>query len=236
MAGLSRRFADAGYGLPKYMLPLGRGYCFDRAVAGFLDAYGEETFLFVCRGVAGTPAFVEERCRAMGLRHARIVVLDGTTSGQGETVERGLDATGAESGEIAIFNVDTFRENVVRPPAPDRGDGWLEVVRAAGDGWSFVLPAAEDGRVSRTTEKERVSDLCCTGFYGFRSADDFRDALETERSRPSCPLPESYIAPIYNHLIAAGRDIRYVAVERDDVTFCGTPAEYEAVGRELATQ
>ena len=228
MAGLSRRFAEAGYALPKYMLPLGADVCFDLAVAGFVEPYGDETFLFVVRDVSGTPAFVEERCRALGVRRFQIVVLDRTTSGQGETVELGLADVGPEDGELAIFNIDTFRRNVRRPTRAERGDGWLEVVHASGDNWSFVLPGA-DGRVARTTEKERISGLCCTGFYGFRNAADFREAMRMERVQATCALPETYIAPIYNHLVTSGRDIRYHVVPPADVSFCGVPSEYEAL-------
>lgn len=37
---------------------------------------------------------------------------------------------------------------------------------------------------------------------------------------------EIYIAPMYNDLIAEGRDIRYELVRRDKVIICGTPKEY----------
>ena len=39
---------------------------------------------------------------------------------------------------------------------------------------------------------------------------------------------ELYVAPLYNHLIAAGQDIRFTEIAPDEVIFCGIPAEYEA--------
>lgn len=226
MAGLSRRFSEAGYAVPKYMLPLASDTCFDRSVAGFAAAYPARDMVFVMQAAFDTPAFVAARLAALGLTAARSVVLDGPTAGQAETVERGLDEAG--DGELAIFNIDTFRAGYARPEFAGRVDGYLETFVGEGDGWSFV---ADDGagcrRVARTTEKVRISNLCSTGFYQFARVDDFRTALAAERASPSCP--ELYVAPLYNHLIAAGGDVRYTVIDRAEVTFCGVPAEYEAL-------
>ena len=232
MVGMSRRFSEAGYDRPKYMLPLAGATCFDWSVMGFRDSFTDMTF--VMRGDFDTPDFVRQRLAALGIVDARLVVLDAMTAGQAETVERGLagvDAIGDEG--LAIFNIDTFRPGFTLPPREARGDGYLEVFVGAGDNWSFV---ADDGtgsnRVARTTEKQPISDLCCTGLYHFARLDDFRSAVAAERADPSSA--ELYVAPAYNHLIAAGRDIRYSVVERDDVVFCGVPSEYEALGPEVA--
>ena len=230
MAGLSRRFADAGYTMPKYMLPLERGVCFDYSVMGFLEAYADESFLFIMRDVFGTPGFVEDRLRALGLKRYQLVVLDGPTSGQGETVEKGLQKIGCNEGELTIFNIDTFRTNVTRLPREQRGDGILEVFDGTGDSWSFVEPVQATGnRVARTTEKDPISNLCCTGLYSFASASDFLSALARERCNPTSPHRETFIAPIYNQLIRANRDIRYHLIPSSEVLFCGIPAEYEAL-------
>lgn len=63
----------------------------------------------------------------------------------------------------------------------------------------------------------------------FRSVGDYLWAVEEELCAPTTHLEEVYVAPVYNHLIRRGADIRYNAVERDNVIFCGVPAEYEAL-------
>ena len=90
MAGESRRFSDAGYRIPKYMLPIGAANCFACAVSGFRSAFGREKFLFVLRDVDGTAAFVEAQIRKLGLSDARIVALGSRTAGQAETAALGL--------------------------------------------------------------------------------------------------------------------------------------------------
>jgi hypothetical protein len=131
---------------------------------------------------------------------------------------------------LTIFNIDTFRAGFTFPTAAwfASSDGYLEVFRGSGANWSYVGPAggADEPLVARTTEKQPISDLCCDGLYHFARARDFRAALATERSSPS--LPELYVAPLYNHLIAAGRRIHYDVAPPGSITFCGVPAEYEA--------
>jgi hypothetical protein len=232
MAGISRRFALAGYEVPKYMLQAGGRSLFWHAVHGF-DAYFDETpFLFVYRDVMMTDEFVRAEARAMGIADARFVPLDAPTRGQAETVAIGLERSAAErEAPITIFNIDTIRTGFRFPAAPEilEADGYLEVFQGSGANWSFVLPEAPGStRVVRTTEKDPVSDLCCTGLYHFRRAGDFMDAFNRELEGGPSQAGEFYVAPLYNDLIGRGLDIRYGQIEPGEVVFSGVPAEYEA--------
>lgn len=234
MAGLSRRFTDAGYTVPKYMLPARGRSVFAHAVGSFEHYFAHEDFLFIVRDVADTPAFVEREAAALGIARARIVVLDRPTAGQAETVALGLSRGAvADTTALTIFNIDTFRPGFRYPDTFDIAgvDGYLEVFVGAGANWSYVRPTAPGSdRVAETAEKRPISDLCCTGLYQFRTAALFHQAYAdlagggAERQG----LAEQYVAPMYNTLIAAGRDIRYAVIPVSDVVFCGVPAEYEA--------
>ena len=228
MAGMSRRFAEAGYDRPKYMLDLAGQPLFDWAVLSFAAHFTREPFLFIVRDVAGTADFVRERCAALGISDARIAVLDAPTAGQAETVELGLaEARVATSEPLAIFNIDTIRPGL--DPSPIAGcDGWLEVFDTAGDNWSFIeTDPADPARVVRCTEKLRISGHCCTGLYQFSSAALFTEALAAERAQPSSH--ELFVAPMYNHLIARGARIGWREVPAAHVILSGVPAEYEAL-------
>lgn len=232
MAGLSRRFTVAGYDVPKYMLPLAGKSVFAHAVGSFSELFATTPFLFIARSVADTEAFVRHECTMLGIADARLAILEQETAGQAETVELGLHETGVPDDEpVTIFNIDTFRRAFQFPTAPwfATSDGFLEVFRGAGANWSYVGPNenSADPLVERTTEKDPISDLCCDGLYHFARAGDFRSALTQERARPS--LPELYVAPLYNHLIRQGRLIHYDVVADDSITFCGVPAEYQAL-------
>lgn len=231
MAGVSRRFREAGYPTHKFRLPLGELPLFTRVVAGFGAYFDTVPFLFVYREEEGISEFLREECAKLGVRAVRFVALDAPTRGQAETVEKGLEGAGVGGDEpITIFNIDTMRPDF-RFPGADvmAADGYLECFRVPGDNWSFVRPAAPDSdRVVETTEKRRISDLCCTGLYHFARAALFLDAYRGVRDNGTMQAGELYVAPLYNRLIADGRDVRYAVVPNDDVILSGTPAEYEA--------
>ncbi|MGE0714170.1 MAG: glycosyltransferase family 2 protein [Alphaproteobacteria bacterium] len=235
MAGLSRRFADAGYSRPKYMLDLRGRSVFAHAVGSFRTYFASEPFLLIVRDVAGTPDFVRAECRALGIRAADVVTLDEPTRGQAETVALGLEAAAVPAGEpVTVFNIDTFRPGF-RFPAFDRTvDGWLEVFPGSGLNWSYVRPMPGSDRVVQTTEKVPISDLCCTGMYHFGSAGLFRETYDAYAADAADGPTELYVAPMYNLAIAGGADIRYARIDPGEVIFCGVPAEYEALLREPA--
>jgi len=233
MAGLSRRFSDAGYTAPKYKLPAHGKSVFVHAVASFEAYYGSEPFLFIVRDVADTPAFVRAECRALGIADVRITVLDAATGGQAETVALGLRQAAVEnSAPVTIFNIDTFRPGFRRADFGGLAcDGYLEVFRGGGENWSYVRPAGpRSDLVAETAEKNPISDLCCTGLYYFGSVELYLSAYEGFYSgfTPGAALRERYVAPIYNDLIKRGRLIRYTVVEPSELIVCGVPDEYEA--------
>lgn len=229
MAGQSRRFLEAGYPRPKYMLPLRGRTVFSHAVESFAAEFNRTPLLFIVGPGSENADFVFAQCEALGLADFKVVALSGATAGQAETVERGLNGAGTdEATALTIFNIDTFRPGFTFPPGFDRIDGWLEVFRGQGANWSYVKPApGPEPLVLETAEKTPISDLCCTGLYHFARAGDFRVALAAERASPQAA--ELYVAPLYNHLIGRGARIGYSLIETSQVVFCGTPAEYEAL-------
>jgi len=228
MAGRSQRFLDAGYDRPKFMLELHGKSVFAHAVGSFAAEFGRTPFLIIA--AADAEAFVRAECAAMGLGEVAVVALDRSTAGQAETVELGLEGAAVATGTpITIFNIDTFRPGFRFPGGVFEGlDGWLEVFRGEGTNWSYVKPGpGPEPLALETAEKRPISDLCCTGLYHFARAGDFAEALAAERAAPQAA--ELYVAPLYNHLIRRGSRIGYSLIDRDEVVFCGTPAEYEGL-------
>lgn len=233
MAGLSRRFTEAGYTAPKYMLPAHGQSVFAHAVRSFSAYFGTVPFLFIVRDIADTPDFVRREADALGIVDFRISILAEPTRGQAETVALGLaDLPTGVDDPITIFNIDTIRPKFSFPNFPGPADGYLEVFRGSGANWSYVRPGPLGSDIAaETAEKLEISDLCCTGLYHFGSArlftiafDEYVKRFETRKNGPS----ELYVAPMYNLLIERGYTIRFTLIEAADVLFCGIPAEYEA--------
>jgi len=232
MAGLSRRFAEAGYTAPKFMLPLHGKSVFEHAVASFEAYFDAVPFVLVFREDPAVRAFAPEALRRLGVRNFELVGLDAPTRGQAETVAVALRRLGGDDAPATVFNIDTFRPGFRFPEGVETFDGYLEVFQGEGANWSYVRPVAPgDDCVAETTEKRPVSDLCCTGLYHFASSRRFLRAFDAYAADPPPDLPggELYVAPLYNLLIGEGCDIRWRRVRREEVIFCGVPAEYEGL-------
>lgn len=230
MAGLSSRFFKAGYKKPKYMLKAHDVFLFDYAVSSFEKYFEKELFLFVIRDVYGTKNFVEKRAKSLGIKNYLIHEVSYETKGQAETVALGLSSVGFDYDDsLTIFNIDTFRPEFHYPSSVDIEDGFLEVFQGEGDNWSFVKPIENTRKVSMTTEKNPVSNLCCTGLYHFAKVSLFMKAYREYLKRPeeTWEKGELYVAPLYNELISSGYNINYNLIPRDSVIFCGTPEEYD---------
>ncbi len=232
MAGMSSRFFDAGYTEPKYQLRAFDESLFAHSLRSFERYFDDTPFLFITLAQYSAADFVRAECQKLNISDAEIIVLEEVTRGQAETVQKGLAAAGVSAEPITIFNIDTAEPGFMQPEFAEECDGYLDVFVGTGDNWSFAKPA-QDGsqRVIETAEKNPISDLCSTGLYHFASSDNFIAAYQSqlEGGPESLTRGEIYVAPLYNFLIESGKDIRYRILERDDVIFFGTPAEYEAL-------
>lgn len=230
MAGLSSRFSKAGYTKPKYMLEAFNKPLFDYALESFKEQFDTEPFLFICRELQDTPAFVKQRCKLLGIKDFEIAVLDQPTDGQAETVALGLVMSKRSDEPITIFNIDTFRSNFKFPDFIADCDGYLEVFEGEGSNWSYAKPRGDgSNQVIETAEKNPISNLCSTGLYYFKSGRNFLELFDAAKNSDLARVNnEYYIAPLYNLLIQNGADIRFDIVSLEDVTFCGVPAEYDA--------
>lgn len=242
MAGQSSRFTQAGYSKPKFMLKVGDETVFDRAIGGFRRYFQDEAFCFIFIAGQVDPRLIEERCALAGIPLSRVqtVALPAPTDGQARTVAEGVRQIGVALDEpLTIFNIDTFYIDFVHPHFADRenDDGYLDVFVAEGTHWSFVEPETRDdstGIVRRVTEKDRISDLCSTGLYHFRSAERFLKVFDEAAHLPAAQLQggERYIAPLYQRLIDHGGTVHYRIIPAQQVAFCGTPTEYRDFLRE----
>lgn len=229
MAGLSSRFIKAGYKVPKYKLKIEGKSLFYKVVSCFREFFDREKILFVIRSEERD--FILDEIRKLGIKYPLIKYISQYTHGQAETVYKGIEKLYKyEDERLIIFNIDTIRHNFSIPQdVLNNYDGFLEVFIADGDNWSFVKPEFQFlpvGKVIKTTEKERISSLCSTGLYGFKSAKLYKKYFEKAKQLELKIKNEYYIAPIYNLLIEDGYKIGYYRIDSNDITPAGTPSEY----------
>lgn len=227
MAGLSSRFFKEGYRVPKYQLPLGEETVFSWAVSSFKKHFDTDLFVFIYRDLFNTKQFIEKEIKNLGIRDYLLVELGEETKGQADTVYLGIKDQ--PDSELFVFNIDSKLHSFSKPDWYQECDGYLEVFKGEGDHWSFAEPASDSNRVIKTTEKERISDLCSNGLYYFKSSKDFCDLVYLSLQNNDFVKGELYIAPLYNQMIQKGADIRYEEVEAEDIEFCGIPSEYKSI-------
>lgn len=231
MAGLSSRFFKAGYTRPKYQLPLGQETVFSWSVRTFEAYFKTDLFIFIYRDIYQTKEFLLEEIAKLGIDDYQLIELQAETQGQADTVFQGIHEL--PDSELFIFNIDSKVCHFTKPSWYPACDGYLEVFVGEGDHWSFALPSSGN-RVLKTAEKERISDLCSDGLYYFRSSKRFCDLVQYSMEQALFVKGELYIAPLYNLLIEAGADIRYDQIVAENILFCGTPSEYQAILNDIA--
>lgn len=230
MVGKSSRFFKEGYSEPKYKLLINEVSVFEHSVRSFERYFTTDKFLFLVRSDYSASQFVKHHVKEMGILDFIIIEFEEETQGQADTVYQGLAKAknSFPSDEpIYIFNIDTFRPGFEKSNKRN-DDGYLEVFKGEGDHWSFALPGEQE-KVVRTTEKDRISDLCSNGLYYFRSCAIFNEAFENSVKEDLKAKGEFYIAPLYNYLIKNGLSVSYELVDISKIIFCGTPDEYKSI-------
>lgn len=225
MAGLSSRFFKAGYTKPKYQLDLNGETVFSWSVRSFEHYFKTDKFIFIYRNVYETKDFLEVEIKNLGITDYELVCLPEETLGQADTVYQGI-ANIDSNEEIYIFNIDSRIIDFIKPKWAAECDGYLEVFKGEGEHWSFALAEENSRRVIRTTEKERISDLCSDGLYYFKKKSVFEKLFLSAKENQRTAKNEYYIAPLYNDLIEAGSTVFYDLIENYRILFCGTPDEY----------
>lgn len=231
MAGFGRRFIEAGYAVPKYMIQAHGNTLFWWSLIGLEAHFRSARFVLVVREDDHADAFIRGSCEELGIADHRIVELKAPTDGQATTARLALRECHRD-GSVAIFNIDTH----IRPGAlgePPAGcAGWIPCFSATGDHWSFVRVDAV-GRAVEVREKRRISPHATIGYYWFRSAHLYEHLYDTyyEPGRDRREGGEAYVAPLYNQLIAEGGDVRISILRTDAVDVLGTPAELERFER-----
>lgn len=239
MGGLSSRFFNAGYTVPKYQLELNERSLFLWVVESFRSYFSSEKFLFIAVSNQFNPKefILNELSQGYDLDY-QVEILENMTKGQAETVYEGcLKANVPPTEAITIFNIDTIRPNFKHPDWEHNKIrcSYLETFIGSGANWSNVVPTQEgSNKVKCALEKQQASKYCCTGLYHWSSWDLYKKTFLDYRSKSHDS--ELYVAPMYNIAIEKGEDVRFTTIKTEDVLFCGTPSEYDVLKTDLLSK
>ncbi len=228
MAGEGRRFREAGYREPKFMIPV-RGRTLFEWSMDSLKAFrrNEDKYTFIVRKEDKAGVFIDEKCRKLGILNRDLIELEAPTDGQATTAYLARGKWNRQDG-LYIYNIDTYVEPFNMTPDEIRGEGFIPCFCAPGEHWSFVRLEGEDssGKALEVREKKRISQNCTLGAYYFSSCGLYEEIYNECYSNPAnLEKGEKYVAPMYNQMIRRSMEVYISTVPSERVHVLGTPAE-----------
>ena len=231
MAGFGKRFAEAGYALPKPLIPVSGRPMVIQAVRDLPDAPVQK---FVLRKDLPGASEISRKLRAT-FAGARVLELGKPTDGQAvtallgaEDLDVGAPLTIGACDNGVLYDVDAFMQQM-----DDGGaDVLVWVVRGHADGvrrpemfgW---VDADEAGRVSGVSVKAPLRDPAVDpliiGAFTFRRAGDFVTAAKRLIARDHRVNGELYVDSLIEDCVALGWNVRLFEV--DAYIGWGTPAD-----------
>ena len=230
MAGLGSRFAEAGFSVPKPLIPVSGGAIAGRALDSLPRA--PRTVVVLHRDLPG-----RERVMA-DLPADRFVTLDGTTDSQAQTCVLALDEVAGDA-PLTIGACDTGALHDAARLQALLGDGNIDLVvwvarghpparrRPESYGW---VGSDETGHVLAVSVKrpldDPATDAIVTGSFSFCRADDFCQTAARMFARGAAVNGEYYVDTCIEDAIALGLEVRLFEI--DHYLCWGTPDELAA--------
>lgn len=228
MAGRGSRFADAGYTVPKPLIPVG-GKPMIQWVIDNVRPARQHRFTFICLAehletYPDVPATLRRLCPG-----CHIVTVNQVTEGAACTVLLAKNIINnedalmiANADQFVDLSIDDYLEEMDRKKA----DGIIMTFWSDHPKWSYCR-MRPDGTVGQVVEKEVVSNEATVGIYNFRRGSDFVRAAEQMIGSNLRVNNEFYVAPAYDQLIAEERKIVTMPTGREyeGMFGLGTPSD-----------
>jgi dTDP-glucose pyrophosphorylase len=228
MAGHGSRFATAGYLDPKPLIPV-LGKPMISWVIQNLRPTQTHRFIFICQAdhIQNYPL---RQLLEKEAPECIIIEVGEVTQGAACTVLLAKQYINNDN-PLMIANCDQFIDvNIndylaaMRPEV----DGLIMTMSERDPKWSYV-GFNERGQISRVVEKEVVSDEATVGIYNYQHGGDFVRAAQHMIDQNLRVNNEFYVAPAYNEMIAAGKNIVHfnVGCVGEGMHGLGTPQDLE---------
>ncbi len=202
MAGEGRRFAEAGFTLPKPLIPID-GVPIINYVISNLRPLAPHRFIFLCREEHLSRYGIDKVLRALE-PGCEIIAVPGLTAGAACTVLLAKELINndeplmlANSDQLADVDIDAYLN------AMAGADGLIMTMLADDPKWSFVRLDGL-GRAVEVVEKQVVSNEATVGVYNFKRGRCFVEAAESMIKKDFRVNGEFYVAPVYNEMLAKG--------------------------------
>ena len=227
MAGRGSRFANAGYTLPKPLIPIHDKPMIECVTKNIIPKK-EHRFIYLCQ---------EEHIRKYDLINKLksispsciILSVNGITEGAACTVllaEKYID----NESQLMIANSDQYIDEDINKylKAGEGYDGLIMTMTASDPKWSFIKYNKEN-LVNMVREKEVISNEATVGIYNFRKGSDFVKYAKPMIQKGIRVNNEFYVAPVYNEMIEDGKRITFynIGSENNGMYGLGIPSDLD---------
>jgi dTDP-glucose pyrophosphorylase len=230
MAGRGSRFSNAGFTVPKPLIPVGGKPMIQWVIENVRPARDHQ-FTFICleehlERYPDVPKTLRSLCPG-----CNIVTVREVTEGAACTVLLAKEFIDNED-ELMIANADQLVELDINAYLAQldlqQADGLIMTFEADHPKWSYCRMDGE-GSVTEVVEKQVVSNEATVGIYNFRRGADYVRAAERMVAENLRVNNEFYVAPTYNQLIAEGGKVVVARTGReyDGMYGLGTPEDLE---------
>lgn len=227
MAGRGSRFLDAGYDVPKPLIPV-RGVPMIQVVINNLRPRRPHRFVFITlREILDQPG-VAELLRT-STPNSEVITIDEVTQGAACTVLLAR-ALIDNDNPLMVANCDQWVDvdinDYLKSLDDSNADGLIMTMWADDPKWSYVRCDAS-GRPCEVVEKQVVSPHATVGIYNFRHGRDFVAAADAMIRSNLRVNNEFYVAPTYNQMLKSGRRLALYSVGKlwDGMYGLGTPED-----------
>ena len=221
MAGLGSRFSDSGYIMPKQLIMVDGTQMLDWS----LKSINKDNcnLIFAIRQEHISNFSMDKILKNRYGDDIKIVVVDHLTDGSVSTCLLAKEYIDNDN-PLLIYTLDVFFEPYFNPSDLPDSDGFLLTFKSNNDGYSYAQ-LDNKGYVTKTAEKEVISENAAVGVYGYKSGKMFVKYAEKMINENIRTKGEFYVCPLYNLMIEDGLKVTTQQVEK--MHLMGTPSELE---------
>ena len=238
IAGKGSRFSEAGYKLPKPLIPV-HGIPMIEVVVNNIRPLYEHRFIFIALkehldhlNMAETLNRIAPGCI--------IVPVNKVTEGSACTVLLARDFINNDN-QLMIANSDQWVDidinNYLVGIEKQNADGLIMTMWADDPKWSYVA-FDKKGHVCNVVEKQVISNEATVGIYNFRRGSDFVQAADQMIVKNLRVNNEFYVAPAYNEMINDQSKIIIfnIGKEYEGMYGMGIPGDLELFTKNIISQ
>jgi hypothetical protein len=223
MAGYNTRFHDAGFDIPKYLLPWEKDTVIHEIIKNF-DYSGQKILLANKRDKYFRKNLLKT-LQSLGLSEKEIFYID-DTQGQAHTAAVGVEFVKNLKEPLYIFNADTVlygRNFTQMEQQLDSHFAYVDIFVGNSPNYGYVQ--GFNNLVQNIVEKKQISPFATSGLYGFKDASIYSkyyneiSALSTQS--------EAYVSNVLKYMLDCGCKVYMNDINPDhDIVVLGTPQEY----------